>query len=55
LVGTDVKSNLVWRELDSKAMRKVAEGSDIAITLEAGLTGSGCVVQLMGRFLVKLH
>ena len=40
---------------DSKAMRKVEEGEDIAIALETFSTSSGAVIGKAGRILLKLH
>ncbi len=43
-------------QIDSKAMRKVEDGEDIVIVGEADLAlGSGVVVRMGGRMLVKLH
>ncbi len=55
LVGTDVSQDLVSREIDSKAMRKVDQGQDIVFVGEAGLVQSGCAIHAVGRMLVKLH
>jgi len=41
--------------LDSKAMRKVQEGQDIAIVLENGSALDGMLFLLQFRMLVKLH
>ncbi len=41
--------------IDSKAMRKVSESQDIAITGEFSSVGSGFTILTMGRMLVKLH
>jgi len=55
LIGTDITQNLVARTFDSKAMRKVDDGQDIAFAAEAGIGGTGCIVKTNGRMLVKLH
>ena len=41
------------RYLDSKAMRKVEIGQDIAIVIETAAVGQGAIVTAGGRFLVK--
>ena len=51
----DIESDFGSRAVDNKAMRKVEPGSDIIEVHEAGIGGSGCVVQSAGRFLIKLH
>ncbi len=47
----------VFKEYDSRAMRKVEEGQDVAFVEEAsGATGfSGCNMTKQGRMLIKLH
>ena len=45
----------VYREIDSRAMRKVEDGSDIAVVIEAGAAGSGSQVSTFHRSLIKLH
>jgi len=40
---------------DSKAMRKVDDGADVAIAIEASGVSSGCDVTKLGRMLIKLH
>jgi len=42
-------------QFDSKAMRKVEEGQDCAITLETTSASSGVTVYKSGRTLIKLH
>ena len=54
-MGTAVTQNLIDRNIDSRAMRKVEDGFDIVSVVEAGLIGNGCRVKLGGRMLVKLH
>ena len=55
LIGTDWTSDLVDRVIDSKAMRKVDIGQDMAISAEAGIGDQGCIVRVAGRMLVKIH
>jgi len=43
------------KDWDSRAMRKVEEGSDIALSVETGTISSGLVVTKHGRMLIKLH
>ncbi len=50
-----VSDNGEGRAFDSKAMRKVEEGQDIATVTEATPFSSGVIVQKMGRMLIKLH
>ena len=45
----------VGREFDSKAMRKVETGQDIAITVESPAVGQGSTWHKGGRMLIKLH
>ena len=42
-------------EIDSKAMRKVGIGQDIAVIAEFSSAGSGFLLTLGGRMLVKTH
>ena len=44
-----------FREIDSKAMRKVENNEDVALVMENAEATSGVNAQLSGRFLVKLH
>jgi len=55
--GTVDSQRGTWKDYDSKAMRKVEEGQDVAIVVESELTGltSGVVVRQTGRMLIKLH
>ena len=55
LIGTEWVADNRQVEIDSRAMRKVAEGSDIAIVLEAGIGGNGIRTSDTFRMLVKLH
>ena len=41
--------------VDSKAMRKVEDGQDIAIVLEASGVSNGWTMIKLGRMLIKLH
>jgi len=41
--------------VDSKAMRKVEEGNDVTISLEAHANSQGLLAFIAGRLLVKLH
>jgi len=43
------------RPTDSKAMRKVVEGQDVAISVETSAVSSGAIVEKAGRMLIKLH
>ncbi len=43
------------RSFDSKAMRKVEEGQDLAFSIETSAISSGAIIQKAGRMLVKLH
>jgi len=45
----------IGKDYDSRAMRKVPEGSDIAVVIETSAVSLGAVVQTAGRVLVKLH
>ncbi len=42
-------------DIDSKAMRKVEDGSDLVLVTEFDAIGSGVTVTTLGRFLIKLH
>jgi len=43
------------REFDSKAMRKVEDGFDIAVTIQATAQSNGMFIGKAGRQLIKLH
>ncbi len=43
----------IFKEFDSKAMRKVEEGQDIVQVVENEI--NGCTVTISGRMLLKLH
>ena len=46
----------VHRYYDSKAMRKVEDGQDVAVVVESDtLSDSGQVITISGRMLIKLH
>jgi len=55
LVGTSISSVVESRAYDSKAMRKVEDGSQIVFTIEAGLIGNGMEIGHYARILIKLH
>ncbi len=42
-------------EIDSKAMRKVNDGDDVVIVGEFSATGSGLILSIAGRLLIKNH
>ncbi len=42
-------------EIDSKAMRKVEEGSDVVVVGERGAASDGVQLLQAARFLIKLH
>ena len=46
---------LTWTQFDSKAMRKVDEGSDLVITIESSALGTGQTIHHSARILIKLH
>ncbi len=45
----------IAREFDSRAMRKVNDGQDIAVVVETSSISAGVNFVKAGRFLVKLH
>jgi len=45
----------IGRVFDSKAMRKVEEGQDVALSVETTGVSSGIIWHKSGRILVKLH
>ena len=55
--GVGVESNAVDQmDIESKAMRKVEDGQDLAIVIENdSLQASGVTTYVAGRILVKLH
>ena len=44
-----------WKEVDSKAMRRVDQGQDLVVVGEASAVSLGCVVHTSFRMLVKLN
>ena len=50
---TDRTRNGTFRTVDSKAMRKVEVGQDLAVVVEGGVIGSGMVVGMALRMLIK--
>ena len=54
-VGSETVAETASVRFDSKAMRKVDVGQDIAFTIETQSIVTGAQVKKMGRFLVKLH
>jgi len=55
-IGFDSSSGNL-KEFDSRAMRKVEDGQDIAVVMEASAASgfSGCRMSKQGRMLIKLH
>jgi len=54
--ATGIQQNAIAQQsFDSKAMRKVEEGQDIAISVETAATSNGALVKKAGRMLLKLH
>ena len=49
------QQGMVNYEIDSKAMRKVNESEDVVVVGERGGAGSGVIIVVGGRMLVKLH
>jgi len=43
------------KDIDSRAMRKVEEGSDLAMSIETSSISAGADVAKAGRILIKLH
>jgi len=50
-----LESMVNWKDFDSRAMRKVEEGQDLAAVVESGSISTGVVVIKSGRILIKLH
>jgi len=44
-----------WKDIDSKAMRKVDIGQDLVVTVETSAISLGAIVHFSARMLVKLH
>ncbi len=57
LVTTAVGINMAMpnKDVDSRAMRKVEDGQDVAIVIENSSIGLGSTVRKSGRVLLKLH
>jgi len=53
-VGFDSEGG-IFKDWDSKAMRKVEEGQDLVITSEAGAISAGLTITHGARILIKLH
>ncbi len=54
--GVDVKNSIqVLQLIDSKAMRRVEDGQDIAGVVETDANSEGAVIAVFTRSLVKLH
>jgi len=54
-VGVDAQGLGAARKYDSRAMRKVADEEDIAVTIETSGISLGCTLYHVGRVLIKLH
>ena len=57
-VTTDIgriANNNLWRQVESKAMRKVEDGQDLIFTLENSSLSDGSTSFVAGRLLIKLH
>ena len=54
-IGTNPNFAAFHQNIDSKAMRKVDIGQDLAVVVEAPAISDGVSILLMGRQLVKLH
>jgi len=50
-----LESHQAWKDFDSRAMRKVEDGQDIALVAESGGASVGVNFTKSGRFLIKLH
>ncbi len=53
-VGVDERMQKRYT-IDSKAMRKVEEGSDFVLVAENDAISAGSIIVMAGRFLIKLH
>ncbi len=53
--GTGEMLFQVQKDVDSKAMRKLDQGDDLAVVIESGPVDAGQIVQLYARHLIKLH
>ena len=52
---TDRTRSLTRGTIESRAMRKVNDDSDIAFVAEKGSQGSGVILQIGGRMLIKTN
>jgi len=52
---TDRSKDACQMSVDSKAMRRVEEGQDLIITVEASSISDGAILTSGGRILLKLH
>ena len=50
-----VESSATMRIYDSKAMRKIEDGQDLAVVAEAVVNSAGLLIRSAGRVLIKLH
>jgi len=55
LVGTSWAADLTPQHYDSRAMRRVDDDSQVVVTVEAGLIGTGVLITNTFRRLIKLH
>ncbi len=55
VAGLAAQSNAISGSFDSRAMRKVEDGQDIAVTIEGTAVSAGQIVYKGGRQLIKLH
>jgi len=55
VTSTGISGSLVTKPFDSRAMRKVEDGQDVAILEESETGFDGAVMQKGGRMLIKLH
>ena len=52
---TDLAIGGQFKEIDSRAMRKVEDGQDVIGVVESGLQTNGLNINVFMRLLVKLH
>ncbi len=45
----------IMKEYDSRAMRKVEDGEDVSIVVQASAVSAGITIAKTGRMLIKLH
>ncbi len=55
LVGSAIQTEVVSKNYESRAMRKVEDGQDLVFVIEAGLGENGLTLSHVGRVLIKLH